>query len=132
MDHPISIYRSTDDKGLPDLLAQAVQNDGFSLVGGAHIMRFTTFTHLEKGQLTKNPETVRKFNERLAAKVEEYGDEISQVKAYMQTEATALIINYGVKSRAVMEAVSARSEFERGKEPSTHRLSPENRRDRVR
>jgi uncharacterized protein YggL (DUF469 family) len=76
MDDPISIYRSTDDTGLPDLIAQAIQNNDFSLVGGAHIMRFTTFTHLEKGQLTKNPETVRKLIEKLAAKVEEYGDEI--------------------------------------------------------
>ena len=77
----------------------------FSPVGGEHIMRFTTSTHDEKGQLTKNPDTVRKLNERLAAKVEDHTDEISLVKADMQAEGTTLIISYGVTSRAVEEAV---------------------------
>ncbi len=68
-------------------------------------MRFTTSTHDEKGQLTKNPETVRKLNERLASKVEEHVDEISLVKGDMQAKATTLIISYGVTSRAVEEVV---------------------------
>ena len=52
--------------------------------GGAHILRFTTSTHDEHGQLTKSPEKVRRLNERLAAKVESHLDEISMVKADMQ------------------------------------------------
>lgn len=35
--------------------------------GGAHLLRFTTSTHDEHGQLTKSPEKVRVLNERLAA-----------------------------------------------------------------
>jgi 2-oxoglutarate/2-oxoacid ferredoxin oxidoreductase subunit alpha len=77
----------------------------FSPFGEEHIMRFTTSTHDEKGQLTKKPETVRKLNERLAAKVEKYVDEIILIKSDMQAEAPTLIISYGVTSRAVEEAV---------------------------
>ncbi len=77
----------------------------FSPYGGDHIMRFTTSTHDQNGQLTKNPETVRKLNERLADKVEAHLDEISLVKPDIQAEATTLIVSYGVTSRAVEEAV---------------------------
>ncbi len=73
--------------------------------GGEHILRFTTSTHDESGQLTKDPEKVRKLNERLAAKVETHVDEISMVKADMQTEAQTLIISHGVAVRSVEEAV---------------------------
>jgi 2-oxoglutarate ferredoxin oxidoreductase subunit alpha len=88
-------YRATNPDGVPN----------FSAFGDEHIMRFTTSTHDEKGQLTKNLETVRKLNERLANKVEEHVDEISQVRADLQAGAEMLIISYGVTSRAVDEAV---------------------------
>jgi len=73
--------------------------------GGAHILRFTTSTHDEHGQLTKNPEKVRRLNERLAAKVEAHLDEIVMVKADLQAGAATLVISYGVTTRAVEEAV---------------------------
>jgi 2-oxoglutarate ferredoxin oxidoreductase subunit alpha len=76
-----------------------------SAYGGEHILRFTTSTHDENGQLTKDPEKVRKLNERLAAKVEAHVDEISIVKADMQAEAQILIISHGVTARSVEEAV---------------------------
>jgi 2-oxoglutarate ferredoxin oxidoreductase subunit alpha len=77
----------------------------FSPYGGAHIMRFTTSTHDEHGQLTKIPEKVRKLNERLAGKVEAHRDEITMVRADLQPGAEALIISYGVTARAVEQAV---------------------------
>ncbi len=77
----------------------------YSPYGGAHILRFTTSTHDEHGQLTKNPEKVRKLNERLAAKVEAHLDEIAMVKADLQPGAETLVISYGVTTRAVEEAV---------------------------
>lgn len=80
--------------------------------GGAHILRFTTSTHDEYGQLTKNPDKVRRLNERLAAKVEAHLDEVSLVKADLQAGAEMLIISYGVTARAVEEAV--RTARERG------------------
>jgi len=73
--------------------------------GNEHVLRFTTSTHDEKGQLTKNPEAVQKLNERLAAKVELHLDEISLVKTDFQLDAQILIISYGVTARSVEEAV---------------------------
>jgi 2-oxoglutarate ferredoxin oxidoreductase subunit alpha len=73
--------------------------------GGEHILRFTTSTHDEHGQLTKDLEKVRKLNERLAAKVEAHVDEISMVKADLLPDAQILIISYGVTARSVEEAV---------------------------
>jgi len=78
--------------------------------GGAHILRFTTSTHDEKGQLTKSPEKVGNLNARLAAKVEAHVDEISMVKADLQPNAETLIISYGVTGRAVEEAIRAMRE----------------------
>jgi 2-oxoglutarate ferredoxin oxidoreductase subunit alpha len=73
--------------------------------GGEHILRFTTSTHDDHGQLTKNPEKVGKLNGRLAAKVEQHVDEISMVKADLQAKADTLIISYGVPARSVEEAI---------------------------
>ena len=88
-------------------------------------MRFTTSTHDQYGQLTKNPEVVRKLNERLAAKVEDHMDEISMVKADMQAEAPTLIVSYGVTNRAVEEAVvRAREKGERVSSLTIYSLWP--------
>jgi 2-oxoglutarate/2-oxoacid ferredoxin oxidoreductase subunit alpha len=73
--------------------------------GGGHILRFTTSTHDEQGQLTKVPEKVHQLNERLSAKVEAHVDEISLVKADLEPDADTLIISYGITARAVEEAV---------------------------
>ncbi len=77
----------------------------FSPYGGTHILRFTTSTHDEQGQLTKIPEKVSKLNERFSMKVEAYKDEISMVNADLQPGAETLVVSYGVTSRAVEEAV---------------------------
>jgi 2-oxoglutarate/2-oxoacid ferredoxin oxidoreductase subunit alpha len=79
--------------------------------GGANLLRFTTSTHDEHGQLTKTPLKVRKLNERLSAKVEMHLDETSMVKADLQPGAETLIVSYGVTSRAVTEAVYAAREM---------------------
>ena len=89
-------YHVTAPDEVPDL----------SLFGDAHILRFTTSTHDEYGQLTKNPEKVRLLNERLATKVEAHLDEIALVKSDLQAGAKILIISYGVTACAVEEAVS--------------------------
>jgi 2-oxoglutarate ferredoxin oxidoreductase subunit alpha len=88
-------YRVTEPDDVPPL----------SSYGGMHILRFTTSTHDEYGQLTKSPEKVRRLNQHLAAKVESHVDEISLVNVDMQGGADALIISYGVTARAVKEAV---------------------------
>jgi len=82
----------------------------YSPYGGAHILRFTTSTHDEHGQLTKDPQKVRKLNERLSAKVEGHLDEISMVRADLQRGAETLVISYGVTTRAVEEAIHAARE----------------------
>ncbi len=76
-----------------------------SPIGGAHILRFTTSTHDEQGQLTKSLDKVGKLNERLAFKVEAHRDEISMVKADLQEGAKTLLVSYGVTSLAVEEAI---------------------------
>jgi 2-oxoglutarate ferredoxin oxidoreductase subunit alpha len=77
----------------------------FSPFGGAHILRFTTSTHDEQGQLTKSPEKVRRLNERLASKVEAHVEEITMVKADPQDGAERLVISYGVTARSAQEAI---------------------------
>ena len=96
-------YRATAPDEVPE----------FSSYGGAHIVRFTTSTHDEYGQLTKNPGKVRKLYERLAAKVESHVDEISMVKADLQPSAQTLLISYGVTARSVEEATAAARERDR-------------------
>jgi 2-oxoglutarate ferredoxin oxidoreductase subunit alpha len=76
-----------------------------SAIGGPHIVRFTTSTHDEHGQLSKSPAQVRRLNERLAAKVEMHLDEITMVKADLQMGAETLVVSYGVTARAAEEAV---------------------------
>jgi 2-oxoglutarate ferredoxin oxidoreductase subunit alpha len=90
-------YRTTSSNQIPP----------FSPFGGAHILRFTTSTHDEHGQLTKNPAKVRQLNERLENKVAAYVDEISLVKKDLESGADILIISFGVTSLAAAEAVQA-------------------------
>ena len=82
----------------------------FSPYGGEHMVRFTTSTHDERGQITKSTEKVRKLNERLAAKVDMHPDEIAMVNANLQPGAETLIISYGVTMKSVEEAVGAARE----------------------
>jgi 2-oxoglutarate ferredoxin oxidoreductase subunit alpha len=96
-------YRATTPDGVP----------GMSPYGGVHLLRFTTSTHDENGQLTKSPEKVRRLNERLNAKVAMHIDEITMLKADLQPGADTLIISFGVTSQAVKEAVGIAREMGR-------------------
>lgn len=69
-------------------------------------MRFSTSTHNEYGQLTKNPDKVRNLNERLETKVAAHANDIAMVKTDLQAESDTLIISYGVTTRAVEEAIT--------------------------
>jgi 2-oxoglutarate ferredoxin oxidoreductase subunit alpha len=90
---------------IPYKMAPGNQVPLFSPFGGSHLLRFTTSTHDEYGQLTKNPAKVRLLNERLASKVEAFSHEISLVKTDLMEDTDTLIISFGVTSLAVAEAV---------------------------
>jgi 2-oxoglutarate ferredoxin oxidoreductase subunit alpha len=102
---------SEDGEFIPYQVKSPDEVPGMTPYGGAHLLRFTTSTHDEHGQLTKTPVKVRKLNERLSAKVEMHLDETSMVRADLQPGAETLIVSYGVTSRAVMEAVEAAREI---------------------
>ena len=94
-----------DSEFIPYRVTEPDEVPAISPYGGPHILRFTTSTHDEHGQLTKSLEKVRKLNEHLAAKVERHVDEISMVKADLQPGAETLVISYGVTALAVNDAV---------------------------
>ncbi len=98
-------FASPDTGFIPYRVTKPDEVPAFSPYGGDHILRFTTSTHDEHGQLTKSPDKVRKLNERLAAKVDAHLDEISLVKADIQPGGETLILSYGVTTCAVEEAV---------------------------
>jgi 2-oxoglutarate ferredoxin oxidoreductase subunit alpha len=75
-------------------------------MGGPYVVRFTTSTHDEYGQLTKIPAKVERLNRRLAAKIEAFSTEINLVKADLQAGAETLVISYGITAMAVQEAVA--------------------------
>ena len=99
------VHAAADNEFIPYRVTAPDEVPLFSPYGGAHLLRFTTSTHDEHGQLTKSPEKMRKLNERLSAKVEAHQDEIALVKADLQLGADTLVISYGVTTRAVEEAV---------------------------
>jgi 2-oxoglutarate ferredoxin oxidoreductase subunit alpha len=98
-------FASAEGEFIPYRVSAPDEVPPLSPYGGAHILRFTTSTHDEYGQLTKSPDKVRKLNERLAAKVDAHVDEISLVKADLQRGAETLIISYGVTTLAVEQAI---------------------------
>lgn len=94
-----------NEEFVPYRASRRDQVPAMSPIGGPHIVRFTTSTHDEYGQLSKSPEQVHKLNERLANKVELHLDEIAMVKADMHVGAEILVVSYGVTARAAQEAV---------------------------
>ena len=104
------------DEFVPYRVTTAEEVPPMSPMGGLHIVRFTTSTHDEFGQLTKLPDKVGKLNQRLAAKVEAHVDEIALVKTDLQEGADTLVISYGITACAAHEAVSLARQF-------GHRLS---------
>jgi len=88
-------YRTTKIDGAPPM----------SHFGGPHTVRFTTSSHDERGYLSKDPQAVGKLNLRLAAKLEAHVDEVAIFDWDAQQGADALVISYGITSRAAREAV---------------------------
>jgi 2-oxoglutarate ferredoxin oxidoreductase subunit alpha len=76
-----------------------------SPIGGDDLVRFTGSTHDERAFLTKEPRTVERLSEHLAAKIERHRDEIEQVEADLAPGARTLLIAYGVTAGAQREAV---------------------------
>ena len=80
----------------------------FSPFGGKHIIRYTTSTHDEYGNLLTVPEKIQKMMEHLDKKINE-----EKVKKYFpyavrfdeQEGAETLIISYGITARSAIEAV---------------------------
>lgn len=85
--------------------ADAVQ--ALTPFGGSSLVRFTGSTHDERAFLTKDPRTVERLNEHLAAKIERHRDEIEQVEADLAAGARTLLVAYGVTAGAQRTAVRA-------------------------
>lgn len=77
-----------------------------ALLGGPHLVRFTTSTHDEYGLLTKNPAAVEALNRRLAEKVDAHADEISLVWENLEAGADTLLVSYGVTAQAARRAAA--------------------------
>jgi 2-oxoglutarate ferredoxin oxidoreductase subunit alpha len=93
-------YRTSELNAVPPM----------SHFGGPHTVRFTTSSHDERGYLSKDQAAVDRLNQRLDAKVSNHLDEIALFDWDPQKGADALVISYGITSRAAIEAVeSARS-----------------------
>jgi len=80
----------------------------FSPFGGEHIVRYTTSTHDEYGNLLTVPEKIQKMMEHLDKKINE-----EKVKKYFphavrfdeQEGAETLVVSYGITARSAIEAV---------------------------
>jgi 2-oxoglutarate ferredoxin oxidoreductase subunit alpha len=80
----------------------------FSPFGGKHIVRYTTSTHDEYGNLLTVPEKIQKMMEHLDKKINE-----EKVKKYFlhavrsdeQEGAETLVVSYGITARSAIEAV---------------------------
>jgi 2-oxoglutarate ferredoxin oxidoreductase subunit alpha len=93
-------YRTSELNAVPPM----------SHFGGPHTVRFTTSSHDERGYLSKDQAAVDRLNQRLDAKVSNHLDEIALFDWDPQKGADALVISYGITSRAAIEAVeTARS-----------------------
>jgi 2-oxoglutarate ferredoxin oxidoreductase subunit alpha len=76
-------------------------------LGGAERVRFTGSTHDECAFLTKDPATVARLNEHLAAKIERHRDEIELADFDPEPGARTLVLSYGVTAGAQRAAVRA-------------------------
>jgi 2-oxoglutarate ferredoxin oxidoreductase subunit alpha len=80
----------------------------FSPFGGKHIVRYTTSTHDEYGNLLTVPEKIQKMMEHLDKKINE-----EKVKKYFphavrfdeQEGAETLVVSYGITARSAIETV---------------------------
>jgi len=88
-------YRYEPADGVPPLVP----------MGGETLVRFTGSTHDERAFLTKDPPTVARLNEHLAAKIDRHRDEIEDVALDLEPGATTLVVAYGVTAGAQRAAV---------------------------
>jgi 2-oxoglutarate ferredoxin oxidoreductase subunit alpha len=72
--------------------------------GDAELVRFTGSTHDERAFLTKDPRTVERLNEHLAAKIERHRDEL---EATVDARTRDLLVAYGVTAGAQRATVRA-------------------------
>jgi 2-oxoglutarate ferredoxin oxidoreductase subunit alpha len=77
-----------------------------SPIGGAHLVRYTTSTHDQKGLLTKDPEVIARMLEHYERKITDHADEIARYELEVEVEAETLVVAYGVTARAAREAVA--------------------------
>ena len=70
------------------------------------IHHYTGSSHTEEGHITKDPNIIAEFNERLKNKIESRVDEISLVKPDLDVAAETLILSYGVTARSMEAAVA--------------------------
>tara|TARA_Y100000031_G_C8226347_1_gene388551 strand:+ start:134 stop:1228 length:1095 start_codon:yes stop_codon:yes gene_type:complete len=89
----------------PDISDEAVGKplDPFEINGP--IYHYTGSSHTEEGHITKDPEIIADFNQRLKNKIGNYVDEISLVKEDMENGSETLIISYGISARSMEAAV---------------------------
>ena len=69
------------------------------------IHHYTGSSHTEEGHITKDPEIIAEFNDRLKNKINDHIDEISLVKEDMESGSDTLIISYGISARSMEAAV---------------------------
>ena len=77
--------------------------DPYQINGTIH--HYTGSSHTEEGHITKDPEIIAEFNERLINKIGGHIDEISLVKEDMESGSDTLIISYGISARSMEAAV---------------------------
>ena len=70
------------------------------------IHHYTGSSHTEEGHITKDPEIIAEFNERLKNKIGDHIDEISLVKEDMESGSDTLMISYGISARSMEAAVN--------------------------
>lgn len=94
------------DDFVPYRVARLDDVPPLSPFGGAHLVRFTTSTHDERGFLTKDPAKVDRLNRHLAEKIEAHRDEIELLRYDQQEGAKTLVVSYGITARSMQEAVA--------------------------
>jgi 2-oxoglutarate ferredoxin oxidoreductase subunit alpha len=76
-----------------------------SAMGGPHIVRMTTSSHDEYGNLTKSPDALDRLNRHLMEKIEKHASEIALTRADIEEGAETLIISYGITAQSMFAAV---------------------------
>ena len=87
-----------------------------SPIGGAHIVRFTTSSHDERGYISKESSIVGRMNQHLSEKIVKNIEQITLVDEDLEAGADTLVISYGITSQSVKEAV-------RGARENGHKVS---------